>query len=154
GGNQGFVKWDGTAWSAVAGSANGGANALCAFDDGSGPALYAGGIFEAAGSVAASSIAAWKQSSWHTLGSGHGIGPTNEYTVHVDCMAVVGVGATSRLYAGGTFTTAGSQLSQCIASFDGTSWTSLSTHTSGNGNGTDVVSLCAFDDGSGAAAFA
>ena len=45
-------------------------NALCVFDDCSGPALYAGGAFGIAGGVAASSIARWSGSSWSALRDG------------------------------------------------------------------------------------
>ena len=44
--------------------------ALTTFDDGSGPALYAGGDFSAAGDKAAFGIARWDGSSWSPLGSG------------------------------------------------------------------------------------
>jgi len=44
--------------------------ALAVFDDGSGPALYAGGDFTTAGGVAANRIAKWNGSSWSQLGSG------------------------------------------------------------------------------------
>ena len=44
--------------------------ALTVFDDGSGPALYAGGAFTTAGGVAANHIAKWNGSSWSALGSG------------------------------------------------------------------------------------
>ena len=40
------------------------------FDDGNGPALYAGGNFTHAGGVAARHIARWDGSSWSPLGSG------------------------------------------------------------------------------------
>jgi len=44
--------------------------ALTVFDDGSGPALYAGGNFTIAGGVAANRVAKWNGSSWSSLGSG------------------------------------------------------------------------------------
>ncbi|HTE05015.1 MAG TPA: hypothetical protein VK824_02385 [Planctomycetota bacterium] len=45
-------------------------NALAVFDDGGGPALYAGGAFISAGGVAANSIAKWNGTLWSALGSG------------------------------------------------------------------------------------
>ena len=55
------------------GSGMGGSvSALSVFDDGSGPALYAGGSFLAAGGVPASSIARWNGTAWSALGSGTG----------------------------------------------------------------------------------
>ena len=44
--------------------------ALTVFDDGTGAALYAGGMFTTAGGVSANSIAKWNGSAWSPLGSG------------------------------------------------------------------------------------
>jgi len=49
---------------------NGQVSALTVFDDGSGPALYAGGAFTTAGGVVVNGIAKWNGSSWSQLGSG------------------------------------------------------------------------------------
>ena len=43
---------------------------LTVFDDGTGPALYAGGGFTTAGGVSANYIAKWNGSAWSPLGSG------------------------------------------------------------------------------------
>src|SRR5258708_32201521 len=73
--------------------------ALTVFDDGSGPALYAGGYFAAAGCGATSNIAKWNGSSWSALGSGLN---------HCVCaVAVFDDGNGPALYAGGQFTVAG-----------------------------------------------
>ena len=55
-------RWDGQGWSAVPGTnypdeMNGGIRALAVFDDGSGPALYAGGSFEILGDDGSEDIA-------------------------------------------------------------------------------------------------
>jgi hypothetical protein len=59
-----IARWDGNAWSALSGPSgtgvSGGVYALAAFDDGSGPALYAGGRFDTAGGLPSSHIAAWR----------------------------------------------------------------------------------------------
>jgi hypothetical protein len=44
--------------------------ALTVFDDGNGPALYAGGDFTTAGGVAANRIAKWDGSSWRPSAAG------------------------------------------------------------------------------------
>ena len=58
-----IAKWNGSEWSALAGSSGTGVNsavdALIAFDDGTGPALYVGGWFTTAGGVSANRIAKW-----------------------------------------------------------------------------------------------
>jgi len=77
-----IAKWNGSSWSAL-GSGMSGMNssvwALTVFNDGSGPALYAGGYFGTAGGVAANDIAQWNGSSWFALGSGMGVGNTTSW---------------------------------------------------------------------------
>src|SRR6056297_2178290 len=45
-------------------------SAFQVFDDGSGPALYAGGDFATAGGVAVNNVARWDGSEWTPLGEG------------------------------------------------------------------------------------
>ena len=58
-----IAKWDGAEWSALAGPSGVGVTgvvySLAVYDDGSGEALYAGGMFASAGGVWANSIARW-----------------------------------------------------------------------------------------------
>src|SRR5262252_3213433 len=49
---------------------DGQAIAFAVFDDGYGPALYAGGSFHMAGSTPANNIAKWDGTAWTALGSG------------------------------------------------------------------------------------
>src|SRR6185503_18691424 len=78
---------------------NGRACDFTVFDDGSGPALYAGGAFTTAGGVSARHVARWDGSSWTPLGSGT--------SSTVLALAVHDDGGGPALYAGGEFTTAG-----------------------------------------------
>ena len=111
------------------------------FDDGSGPALYAGGEFTSAGGVAANYIAKWNGSSWSALGSGmNGI---------VYALTVFDDGSGPALYAGGVFTIAGGVAANHIAKWNGSSWSAL-----GSGMGYTVYALTVFDDGSGPALYA
>lgn len=67
------ARWDGTTWSDVGGGVSGGdavVNALTVLDDGSGPALYAGGRFTDAGGVGVSNIAKWNGATWSPVGAG------------------------------------------------------------------------------------
>jgi hypothetical protein len=66
-----IARWDGLAWSPLA-SGLGGFNgyALAVFDDGNGPALYAGGDFPSAGGAAAKHVARWNGVGWSELGGG------------------------------------------------------------------------------------
>ena len=47
-----------------------GVNAIAFVDDGSGPALYAGGVFVTAGGTAANQIAKWDGALWSPLAGG------------------------------------------------------------------------------------
>ena len=97
--------------------------ALTVFDDGGGPALYAGGDFTTAGGVAANRIAKWDGSSWTALGSGM----NND----VHALAVFDDGGGPALYAGGAFTTAGGVAANRIAKWDGSSWSALGSGMTG-----------------------
>ncbi len=119
--------------------------ALTVYDDGSGPALYAGGNFTTAGAVSASKIAKWDGSSWSALGSG-----MND-SVHA--LTVYDDGSGPTLYAGGIFTTAGGASASRIAKWDGSSWSALGSGTGGP-NPNYVAALAVFDDGSGPALYA
>ncbi len=59
-----IAKWDGTDWSPLNGPGGIGVNsevsALTVFDDGTGPALYAGGSFTTAGGMPVNRIAKWR----------------------------------------------------------------------------------------------
>ena len=117
--------------------------ALCAHDDGSGPALFVGGTFQSAGGRPALGIAKWDGDGWETLGSG---------TPHVLSLAVFDDGGGPALFAGGRFTSAGGVPAKRIAKWDGSLWTALA---SGPGvNTTSVECMTVFDDGSGPALYA
>jgi hypothetical protein len=69
-----IARWNGTSWSDVGGGVTGDAsaavNALAVLDDGSGPALYAGGWFTNAGGVPVSNVAKWNGTNWSAIGAG------------------------------------------------------------------------------------
>ncbi len=133
-----IAKWDGSSWSALGSGMTGGAIpfvlALAVFDDGGGPALYAGGPFSTAGGVAASKIAKWDGSNWSALGGG--------VSLRVDALAVHDDGRGLALYAGGEF-------SRRVARWDGSSWETL-----GLGINSKVLALASWDDGDGPALYA
>ena len=146
-----IAKWDGSSWSALGSGmifsgSNTGVYALTAFDDGSGPALCAGGHFTSAGGVAANSMAKWDGSSWSALGSGMIYG---DMFTGVYALTAFDDGSGPALYAGGNFSTGGSMAAYQIAKWDGTSWSPL-----GSGMSSAVHALTVFDDGSGPALYA
>jgi trimeric autotransporter adhesin len=145
-----IAKWDGTSWSAL-GSPTNGVNsdvwALAVYDDGTGPALYAGGVFTTAGGISANHIARWDGTSWSALGS-----PTNGVNSNVFALAVYDDGTGPALYVGGDLTTAGGISASRIAKWDGTSWSVLGGPS--NGMNSPVVDLAVYDDGTGPALYA
>jgi hypothetical protein len=54
-----IAKWDGVSWSGLPGGVNWSVYTIGSFDDGRGPALYAGGPFETVGGALISNIARW-----------------------------------------------------------------------------------------------
>jgi hypothetical protein len=144
-----IAKWDGASWSALGSGMSGttfpSVLALAVFDDGTGPALHAGGSFTSAGGVAASRIAKWDGSSWESLGSGLG----SPFTPMVRALAVFDDGEGPALHVGGTFATAGGTAASGIARWDGSGWTALASGVSGT-----VNALAVFDDGGGPALYA
>jgi hypothetical protein len=122
---------------------------FAAYDDGSGPALFAGGQFDGASGIHANNIALWRSSAWQPLGSRHGL------NVAATAMAVFDDGTGPALYVGGSFTTAGAHSANYIARWDGVDWSPLGSGLSGPIFFSTMVSaLCVFDDGTGKALYA
>lgn len=95
----GIARWDGVSWHALSGgTVSGVVYALEPFDDGSGPALFAGGAFSNIGGAGARNLAVWKNSSWQTYG---------QPNASVFSLAPVSTspGAPPALLVGGAFTT-------------------------------------------------
>ncbi len=164
---NGIAKWDGSVWSPLGegvGCLGGGRGeipglqpsdgenkgiilpegctdpaviALAVYDDGTGSALYVGGEFDFVGGVMAANIARWDGTAWSALDDG-----TDDL---VESMVVYDDGLGEDLYIGGEFDFVdGSILSPHIASWDGTSWSTV-----GLGTDDDVEALGVFDDGTG-----
>ena len=113
-----IARWDGTAWAPLIHDGDPGQNgridpvfALSVFDDGAGPALYAGGIFTQAGGVGANRIARWSASQWSPLGVG--------VDYWVQALTPFDDGGGTDLYVGGWFTHAGGQSANYIAIWTG-----------------------------------
>ena len=128
-----IARWNGTSWTPV-GSGMIGGPVLClrVFDDGSGPALYAGGEFSrtASGSVM-NGIARWNGVAWSSLDGGMGNGGD------VHALGAFDDGAGTALYAGGRFRVAGGMAAESAARWNGSAWSPL-------GGGVQVGPLRAF----------
>jgi trimeric autotransporter adhesin len=135
------AKWDGTSWWHLDGGMNERVHALTVFDDGTGPALYAGGAFTLAGGVPVGRIAKWDSSGWSPLGGGT--------SLPVRALCTFDDGSGPALFAGGEFLVAGGLVSNYLARWDGASWSAL-----GSGLDGKVNAFVAFDDGSGEALYA
>ncbi len=119
--------------------------AMTVFDDGSGPALYAAGGFLTAGGASANKIAKLDGSQWLPLGAG--IGPGNGT---VWALTVFDDGTGTALYAGGDFISAGGEVVNRIARWNGAAWSSVG---GGMGGGEVRGAMIVFDDGSGPALY-
>ncbi len=115
--------------------------AMTVFDDGTGPALYAGGRFTTAGGEWVYYIARWDGEQWTSVGGG--------MSWSVDALAVFDDGSGPALYAGGSFDAAGDVDANHIARWDGEEWSPLGSGVDGN-----VRALAVYDDGSGPALYA
>jgi hypothetical protein len=63
------VRWDGTTWEVVGnGLASANIRAMAVYDDGQGPALYAGGTISSVGGVMYNNIAKWQGTEWQPIG--------------------------------------------------------------------------------------
>lgn len=112
----GIALWSGSDWTSI-GSVTGGTPPRVVdmeyHDDGSGAALYIGGVFSGVGGTGASNIARWDGQAWTGLGSG-----TNDQV-----WAISSDGATPDaqgvLYVGGRFTMAGGVAASRVARWVG-----------------------------------
>ncbi|MEX2219702.1 MAG: hypothetical protein WD749_13195 [Phycisphaerales bacterium] len=142
---NGIARWDGAAWTALGpGLELGIGLALKSFDDGQGPALYAGGTFQRAGGVATVSAARWRTGAWSAM--------PGLVTGAVHALGVYDAGKGHALYAGGRFGT-GSGLA-LLARFDGQSLQPIPSPPPTPGGQPEVIlAMRTFDDGGGQALF-
>jgi trimeric autotransporter adhesin len=121
---------------------NGAVRTLVVFDDGTGPALFAGGSFNGVGSFGIGAVAKWDGVAWRSVNfSGSTVGNS---TVHA--LAVFDDGNGPKLYAGGDFTFGNASR---IARWEGNYWTGV-----GTGLPSVVYCLAVFDDGDGTRLYA
>ena len=151
-----IARWDGRSWSAVGRPGAVGTNrpvlSLATFDDGTGPALYVGGVFSSAGGVPAAYLAKWNGSDWLPVVDSAGLGIDGDIFTFVGSLAVFDDGSGRALYAAGDFNSVGGTVTNNIVRWDGKNWTSLAGPT-GVGTSTDVLALEVYDDGTGEALY-
>lgn len=141
---NGIAKWNGTNWLPLGTGMSGGTptdvRALCAFDDGSGVAIYAGGRFTHADGGYVGNVARWRNGAWSSIG---GVSNTSSSTsVDVDALAVYNDGSGSALYVGGYFNKTAAINASGIARWNGAHWSALGANMT-------VRSFAVWDSGHG-----
>jgi len=137
---ENVARWDGAVWSGLSGSSIAAEfYALTVFDDGNGPALYAGLRSVGGAGGAGSRVKRWS-SGWSDVGA---------VSNHVYAVAPFDDGTGPRLAAGGAFPDIGPPVNH-VSIWDGAEWARLG----GDGFNSRVDELVVFDDGSGPALYA
>lgn len=141
------ARWNGSDWSAVGDGVNDGALVILGFDDGSGdgPKLFVGGDFDETGSgLAVNNLAVWGGGD-KLDGISKGIaGDASQPYVSALTVFDDGSGDGPALFAAGDFSSAGGEVVNHIAKWNGQVWTPL-----GSGMNSTVNALATYDDGSG-----
>lgn len=142
-----IAKWSGTSWTSLGSGVDSGRIwTFATWNDGSGPALYAGGNFSlTAPAGLARNIAKWNGAVWAPLVDG-----LND---EVNTLTVFNSGGNSSLLAGGFFTAAGNVGAQKMARWDGNGWSPFRTGSE-DGLNDWVEALVVADLGEGPALFA
>jgi hypothetical protein len=138
---NGIAKWDGREWSAVGQGLGGCRDSQCSPTVYTlavvGGRVYAGGRFLTAGGAPAHGIAVWDGYRWSSVGGGL---RTGDYDGVVRALAIAG----PKIYAGGSFRSAGTVNVNNIAMWDGQKWSPLAA---GIGGGMEQVLGIAVQDG-------
>ena len=145
-----LVRFDGSGWeelpgpggASVASSTGFGIRDMEVFDDGSGPALYVAGSFDASLGLPPNGIARWDGASWSPV-----VSVTTQYAgfYGVTDMLVWDDGGGPALYFCGTFNKVQGQPAASIAKYTGSGWSTVGAGYSGS----LASAMAAFDDGSG-----
>jgi len=115
------------------------ARALTVFDDGMGPAIYAGGDFNSIGGVS-TAVGRWNGAGWSAVGPAFESG--------INAFAAYDDGTGSALYIGGYFSTANGAPANAFARWTGSAWTPIGGGIIGN-----IRAMAVFNDGSGPAIY-
>ena len=149
----GIAAWDGNSWSPVGtgapltGVVTPNVFGAVVFDDGSGPALYAGGRFDEIDGVPGTTLLGrFKDGAWEPVGDGL---VRSSITGDAGQLAVFDEGTGPALYVGGrSFFAASATGTGDVFKWDGTEWSVVGQDISGI-----VTRLFAWDDGSGEALY-
>ena len=144
------ARWDGIAWSQLANGLTAGVHdavfALAVHDEGSGPALYAGGTFTSASGAAANHVARFDGDTWSALGAGVDGNPSSDVVLS---LASYDDGGGRALFAGGDFSGAAGVVSPNVVRWRGGTWSAV-----GTGVEQIVSALAVYDDSRGPTLYA
>ena len=134
-----LARWNGTSWIAMNPPIiwHNGINALCEFDDGTGPQLYIGGDFWPTSTIPNSHRIIRYNGTWSGVGGGLQ-GPVTAMCVYDD-------GSGAALYAA-TWIHVGGALASNLVKWDGVSWTTVVQATAPNHG---IGQLQVYNDGTG-----
>jgi len=139
------ARWSAGGWSPIYVSQGfaGVAQALFAFDDGGGPALYADGgiLFAPSPSESTTRVVRWIGAGWDPLP-----GALNGAVV---ALAGFDAGAGPELYAGGSFTAVDGAPAPGLVRFDGAAWQAVGGGVTKGGSPGQVWAACLHDFGAG-----
>lgn len=143
-----IVRWDGHRWTPILTdvdyvSSQSFTYALTMFDDGTGPALYAG-RYALVGNAFGGVVVRWDGASWSQVGG--------VFDNSVLALKVFDDGSGGALYAAGRFTTSAGASVPGVARLSAGSWVGLASGISG-GAGSSGNQLESFDDGRGPALY-
>jgi len=116
-----IARWNGNIWTNLAGGITVASPPVMVSGLGVGldGRLYCGGLFDSAGALGVSYLAAWDGTNWASVNAGADSGI---FLPVVGTVRTVAINGTD-LYAGGTFLAAGHVKANRIAHWDGTNWT-------------------------------
>jgi hypothetical protein len=145
-GNDGasdVALWDGTNWHGLGGQTAkgitfpiGDVNGLVCYQSN----VYAGGLFVAAGGIAASNLAFWDRTNWNAFGTGVA-GSLPGFRTFVQALLTLNLSPTNiDLFVGGNFTNIDGVAAQCVAHWNGADWSPL-----GTGTDSSVLALAGVD---------
>jgi hypothetical protein len=126
---NGVAKWDGRNWSGL-GSGLGHNAIVCSLALDQAGNLFAGGFFNPLSGGPAGNIARWDGTNWSALGAGLTGAPLHGYYSNPGVLALA-FDSSGNLYAGGSFTTAGTVPASSLAVWNGSSWSSVGAGLTG-----------------------
>jgi hypothetical protein len=134
-----IAMWNGYNWYSLGSGVNAGGNVNAIAVSGNN--VYVGGSFTNASGVVANRIAMWDGGSWNSLGTGSANG------VNGTVLAIAIAGNGTDVYAGGTFTNAGTGVVRGIAHWDGATWSGLGSGATNGASVAEVRALAFGNDG-------